>query len=160
MSGEGTEENEGKETEPGKWPEHQLPLGPGVAQPRQQLPSKVRCMEDGEEDDRHPVKQAAGDHLRLHPGEDGHGDHVAGGDGEHVGPDQGDHLQAPAEPRGKTLAAPGSISTWWASVRRQKSQNKFSSPILVPRLAIAWASRTTSSTLYLTLRLLMREIKR
>ena len=87
MSGKSTEEYERKEAEPGKWPEHQLPLGPGVTQACDQLACQVRCVEDGEEEDRHPVEQVAGDHLGLHPGEDSHGDQVAGGDGQHVRPD-------------------------------------------------------------------------
>ena len=68
-------------------------------------------MEDREKDDGHPVLEAAGDNLGLHAGEDGHGDHVAGGDGQHIRPDQGDHLQPPVKSCGKTLATPGSIST-------------------------------------------------
>ena len=50
-------------------------------------------MEYREKDDGHPVEEAAGDNLGLHPGEDGHGDHVAGADGQHMRPDKGDHLQ-------------------------------------------------------------------
>ena len=111
VSGKGAEEKKRKKAKPGKRPEYKFPLGPGVAKACHDLAHQVGGVEDREEQHWHPVEEVAGHHLRLHAGEDGHGDQVAGGDGQHVRPDQGHHLQAPSKATSKTLTAEGSIPT-------------------------------------------------